>query len=91
MISYFEDQLQQVIDGDSKLYVFDDEKKDMAHQLEEILDRQPKEIFFCTDNLTPEQIELINNTDEYFYNLYEKIREKGYVVYHTWIDALSLM
>lgn len=90
-ISYFEEQLQRVIDGDSTLHVFDDEKKDMAYQLEITLDRQPDEVFFYTDNLNPDQIELINNTDEYFYSLYENIQEKGYIVYHTWIDALSLM
>lgn len=91
MISYFEEHLQCVIDGDYKLHVFNDEKKDMAHQLEEILDRQPKEIFFCTDNLTPEQIELINNTDEYFLNIYKNIQKKGYIVYDTWLDTMPLL
>lgn len=90
-ISHFERELQSVIDGDSKLYLFDDEKKDIVHQLEEILDRQPKEIFFYSDNLLPEQIELINNTDEYFYNLYNKIRDKGYIVYDTWLDTIPLL
>ena len=91
MISNFEEQLQCVTDGDRKLHVFNDEKKDMAHQLEEILDRQPEEVFYYTDNLTPEQIELINNTDEYFYKTYQKIRDKAYIVYDTWIDSLPLL
>lgn len=91
MLSYFEEQLQRVIDGDCKLYVFDDDKKDMTYQLEEILDRQPKEIFFCTDNLTPDQIELINNTDEYFLNIYKNIKKKGYIVYDTWLDTMPLL
>lgn len=90
-ISHFERELQSVIDGVHKLHVFNDEKKDIAHQLEEILDSQPKEIFFCTDNLNQDQIELINNTDEYFYKTYQKIRDNGYIVYDTWLDTMPLL
>lgn len=63
----------------------------MAHQLEEILDSQPDEVFFCTDNFNPDQIELINNTDEYFLNIYKNIQKKGYIVYDTWLDRMPLL
>lgn len=91
VISFFEREMQDAIDSGSKLYLFDDIKKDIAHQLEEILDSQPKEIFFCTDNLNQDQIELINNTDEYFYKTYQKIRDNGYIVYDTWLDTMPLL
>lgn len=91
VISFFEREMQHAIDNGNKLYLFDDIKNDIASQLEETLDRQPKEICFYTDNLNLEQVDLINNTDEYFTNLYEHMRDKGYIVYHTWIDTLSLM
>lgn len=87
LISFFEQQLQGVLDEDIKLRIFNYEKSDMALQLEEILDMQPKETCFPRDGLTPDQAEIVNNVDEYFYNIYQNMRSKGYKVYYAWIDA----
>ncbi|MGQ9374305.1 hypothetical protein ACUM6W_10770 [Acinetobacter tandoii] len=87
-ISQFEWDIQRVIDSDYHIETFYDHKTFMAQCLEEILDRAPNGISFRIDNLTEEQQDQIAEVDEYFYNVYEKLKKNGYSVYEAWIDAV---
>ncbi|OIU86832.1 hypothetical protein [Acinetobacter sp. AR2-3] len=87
-ISYFEKKINDIQDNPEKLHVFfDDEKLDFANQLKEILDQEPDTYIMDFDLLDQEQQEYFKDTETYFEDIYTKLKDLGYEVYHAWIDA----
>ncbi len=87
-ISYFEKIINDIQDNPEKLHVFfDDEKLDFANQLKEILDQEPDTYIMDFDLLDQEQQEYFKDTETYFEDIYTKLKDLGYEVYHAWIDA----
>src|SRR5690606_3562243 len=87
-ISYFEKKMNDIQDNPEKLHVFfDDEKLDFANQLKEILDQEPDTYIMDFDLLDQEQQEYFKDTETYFEDIYTKLKDLGYEVYHAWIDA----
>ena len=87
-ISYFEKKINDIQDNLEKLHVFfDDEKLDFANQLKEILDQEPDTYIMDFDLLDQEQQEYFKDTETYFEDIYTKLKDLGYEVYHAWIDA----
>lgn len=87
-ISYFEKKINDIQDNPEKLHVFfDDEKLDFANQLKEILDQEPDTYIMDLDLLDQEQQQYFKDTETYFEDIYTKLKDLGYEVYHAWIDA----
>lgn len=87
-ISNFEKKINDIQDNPEKLHVFfDDEKRDFADQLVEILDQEPNIYIIDFDLLDQEQQEYFKDTETYFEDIYTKLKGLGYEVYHAWIDA----
>ena len=86
-ISDFEKDIQRVLDEEYHIETFFDEKTFLAQCLEDVLDRVPKEAFFYIHSLTDAEQQQVSSVDEYFSNIYEKLRASGYKVYDAWIDA----
>lgn len=87
-ISYFEKKINDIQDNPEKLHVFfDDEKLDFANQLKEILDQESDTYIMDFDLLDQEQQEYFKDTETYFEDIYTKLKDLGYEVYHAWIDA----
>lgn len=87
-ISYFEKKINDIQDNPEKLHIFfDDEKLDFANQLKEILDQEPDTYIMDFDVLDQEQQEYFKDTETYFEDIYTKLKDLGYEVYHAWIDA----
>ena len=62
---------------------FDDEKLDFANQLKEILDQEPDTYIMDLDLLDQEQQQYFKDTETYFEDIYTKLKDLGYEVYHA--------
>lgn len=87
LISHFEKNVHRTLNQLDKLHIFDDEKRDFANQLMEILDMEPDTDFLDLDMMDKEQAEFFRDTQTYFQDIYSKLRSIGYEVYYSWIDA----
>ena len=87
LISTFEKNVQVILNKPEDWQIFDDDKRDFANQLMEILDQEPDIYIIDFDLLNSEQQDFYKETETYFQNIYTKFKGLGYEVYSAWIDA----